>query len=325
MDLVPIKLLRNGSNKRVLLNLKGETHTIDQTDFLESRINTNTRAKHLMAIEDASEIAKYYLQKEGLFEQIAKDIKIESGKNFSFRCRKTKNIRNAFTQNKNGQEYILLEHTYNNGSGHYGMVSVNHTKKRIGVYDSMGAHETTFNPAIHTLNKNNTYSHTSKSFGPQPTGGFVANTPNDDIFNRVPINKRKRVFQLSQYDEMSQHHFCYVESFVVMMKDIGLAHEGPLDPRLRLEFIKKVAWGLILKYVPKSRRTTPQWKYFETNFKYIMTTRAPNGKLLKMVDGIIQIPTTNGVKISIKELKLRNDIDHRWSLTQIMNWAGSKM
>ena len=70
MPLVPIKLMRNGLTKNTLLNLKNETNDIDTDDYLESRINTNTRAKKLLAIEDASEMAKLYLQKTGVKRQM---------------------------------------------------------------------------------------------------------------------------------------------------------------------------------------------------------------------------------------------------------------
>lgn len=62
MILVPIKLLKNKTNRNRLLKIKGENDEIDVDDYIESRINTNRRAKNLLAIEDASEIAKYYLQ-----------------------------------------------------------------------------------------------------------------------------------------------------------------------------------------------------------------------------------------------------------------------
>ena len=80
MSLVPIKLLKNKSNRTRLLRLKGETEEIDKNDYIESRINTNAKAKNLLAIEDASEMAKLYLHKKGVFEKIAKDIKAESKK-----------------------------------------------------------------------------------------------------------------------------------------------------------------------------------------------------------------------------------------------------
>lgn len=65
MSLIPIKLLKNKVNRNKLLNIKGENAEIDTNDYIESRITTNSKAKNLLAIEDASEIAKYYLHKKG--------------------------------------------------------------------------------------------------------------------------------------------------------------------------------------------------------------------------------------------------------------------
>jgi 5,10-methylenetetrahydrofolate reductase len=66
MSLVPIKLIKNISTRNRLLKIKDETPEIDKNDYIESRITTNARARNLMAIEDASEMAKEYLH-EGWF------------------------------------------------------------------------------------------------------------------------------------------------------------------------------------------------------------------------------------------------------------------
>lgn len=80
MSLVPIKLLKNIPVRNRLLRIKNENAEIDTDDYIESRINTNAKARNLLAIEDASEVAKYYLHKKGVFEQIAKDIQAEIGR-----------------------------------------------------------------------------------------------------------------------------------------------------------------------------------------------------------------------------------------------------
>jgi superfamily I DNA and/or RNA helicase len=102
------------------------------------------------------------------------------------------------------------------------------------------------------------------------------------------------------------------------MNDLGLCHPGPGDPRDRLIFIKRVVWGLIHKYIPK--RETVQWKYFETNFRYIVETRSQLGKRLKMVRGYIQVPG-NGDNITLKTLYFRDDIDASWTVKKIVDWA----
>ena len=103
-----------------------------------------------------------------------------------------------------------------------------------------------------------------------------------------------------------------------MMNDLGHGDPGPGDPRDRLTFVKRVVWGLIHKYVPKDKRRSSQWKYFVKNFPYIMETRSPTGKRLKMVRGYVQVPP---YKSSLKKLNLRNDIDDSWSLERIVKWA----
>ena len=82
MGLVPIKLLKNTAGRKRLLKIKGEDAEIDKNDYIESRINTNAKARDLLAIEDGSEMAKFFLHKKGRLEAIAKDIQKESGKKF---------------------------------------------------------------------------------------------------------------------------------------------------------------------------------------------------------------------------------------------------
>ena len=96
MSLIPIKLLKNGVSKNTLLNLKNESSEIDTIDYIESRIETNPQARKLLAIEDASEMAKLYLHKSGLFEKIVRDIKGETGKEFTFQCKKTKAMKVSY-------------------------------------------------------------------------------------------------------------------------------------------------------------------------------------------------------------------------------------
>jgi hypothetical protein len=158
----------------------------------------------------------------------------------------------------------------------------------------------------------------------QPTGGFVAESfekfKDPDYSDGVPKKMLEKAFELSQYDELSQHHFCYVESLLAIMNDLGLGNPGPGDPRDRLVFIKRVIWGLIHKYIPV--RNTSQWNYFETNFRYIFETKNSCGKRFKMIHGYIQIPTDE-VNIRLKTLYLRDDIDEKWTLKEIVDWAAT--
>jgi hypothetical protein len=318
MELVPIKLLKNGPIKRNLLNIAGENAKIDMNDFLESRILKDKTSRQLMAIEDASEMAKKYLHQKGLFERIGEDIKRETGKEFTFTCKKN-------TKPKKPLEYIMMEWKANGADfGHYGMARVEHEKGKAVVYDSMTNMGSSFEnkfPSNYTVT-------TKKTLGkPQPTGGEVMNDVESFVNKHKKLLKGfskkevEEIFLLSQYDELSQHHFCYVESFISMMVDLGLAKPGPKDPRERIAYVKRVMWALIHKYVPKSERNTVQWKYFITNFPYIMTSRSANNKLMRMRLGEFQVPPKNGYKLTVKKIPLPDNIDHTWSFKKIMEWA----
>src|SRR6056300_1711060 len=138
MDLVPIKLIKNRDVRDRLLRVKGETAEIDKNDYIESRMNTSLAARHLMAIEDAAEIAKQLLQSRGIFEQIGKDIKKETNYDFKFQCRKTSHM-NKPTKNREGVQYLHIAHTYSSGDGHYALAKINHDDKSIRLFNSMGA------------------------------------------------------------------------------------------------------------------------------------------------------------------------------------------
>jgi hypothetical protein len=318
MSLIPIKLLKNGTTKNTLLNLKNETSEIDTDDYIESRIMTNSRARKLLAIEDASEMAKLYLHKKGVFEKIAADLKKETGKDFTFHCKKTKTMK---VKKKSDIEYVMMEIAYDNTTGHYGLAKVNHKNKTARLYDSMVKDESDFKaPLEKVLTKR--YKVTESKNKLQPTGGFVAGSfeefKDPNYSDGIPKKVLEDAYELSQYDELSQHHFCYVESLLAMMNDMGHGDPGPGDPRDRLTFVKRVIWGLLHKYVPKEKRKSAQWKYFAKNFPYIMETRSPTGKRLKMVHGYIQVPPA---VITLKKLNLRDDIDDTWSLKRIVDWA----
>jgi hypothetical protein len=318
MSLIPIKLLKNGTTKNTLLNLKNESSEIDTDDYIESRIMTNSRARKLLAIEDASEMAKLYLHKKGIFEKIAEDLKKETGKEFTFHCRKTKTMK---VKKKSDIEYVMMEIAYDNTTGHYGLARVNHKNKTARLYDSMVKDESDFKvPLEKVLTKR--YKVTESKNKLQPTGGFVAGSFEEfkepNYSGGIPKKLLDDAYELSQYDELSQHHFCYVESLLAMMNDMGHGDPGPGDPRDRLIFIKRVIWGLLHKYVPKEKRRSAQWKYFVKNFQYIMETRSPMGKRLRMVRGYVQVPPA---VITLKKLNLRDDIDETWSLKRIVDWS----
>jgi len=345
MSLVPIKLIKNIPARNKLLKIKDETPEIDKNDYIESRILTNKKASNLLAIEDASEIAKYYLHKKGVFERIAKDIKKESGKDFRFLFRKTSSMekRPMAAKGRNGTDYILMEYSFPDGSGHYGMTRVNHTMKTALIYDSATNADSKFESPLKTLlgkgyNISSGTIHgcyprlrnaSSTDFNPQPTGGFVLKSLTEFESKKyaggrggVPKTSMEEAFVISQYDELSQHHFCYMESFLALMINLGMVKPGPQDPRERLEYVKKFIWGVIYKYVPKSSRGTVQWKYFEKYFPYILETMGSDGKRLPMTRGYIQVPPVKGtVRYRLKKMRTRNDIDQTWTLKKIVDWS----
>ena len=333
MNLTPIKLIKNQDVRHRLLKVKRENSEIDTTDYIERRMNTNVAAKYLMAIEDASEMAKQLIQEKGIFEHIAKDIKNESNYDFKFTCRQTARMTKPVSSKHDGIHYLHIAHTYSGGGGHYALAKVNHTQKTIGLFNSMGGGRDEFRNELRKVYKNYTLRNMTRT-AYQPTGGFV--TTDVDNYKKLLKNTKitirdkkvlEKSFEISQYDEMSQHHFCYIEAFIAMMHDTLGTPLGPKDPRDRLAFIKGVVWGLIHKYVPPSKRKTLKWKYFETNFPYILQVTNADGKRFKL-NHIAQIPkVTSGERMrrSVIKLDLPRSINSSWSLTQIMNWAGSKI
>jgi len=346
MSLIPIKLLKNKANRDELLRIKNETAEIDTNDYIESRIKTNSKAKNLLAIEDASELAKDYLHKKGVFERIAKDIKLESGQKFNYFFRKTSTMlkrKLPCTGACSGVDYMLMEHSYPDGSGHYGMARIDHNKKTAQIYDSMTDSESDFQEPLKATLGGKYKIVTGSIFGcvgriqnasgqnlnPQPTGGFVSQSFND--FKKtnyaggrggVPKKYMEEAFMISQYDELSQHHFCYMESFHAMMADLGMVDAGPQDSRERLEYIKRFIWGVIYKYDLKSSGDTVQWKYFKQYFPYILETMGPDGKRLSIRRGYIQLPPTRGkTQYRLEKVRVNNTIDSTWSLEKIAKWA----
>ena len=383
---IPIKLLPAGANRTQLLKDIGEkTLNFSRNDYIErtagqkakeGKIGTGQHATiTLLAIENASEIAKTYLHAKGLFEQIMKDI-IGTRGYISYQIKTTKNNlniqRKQYPQDHH-QNFILVDETFGNGSGHYGLIHLQHQNGKVRIYDSMyGAGGSSFEKVAQKWTKTNGNilpPMTTKTwqqpqvrsiFGCkakvrnradgniedihiQPSGGFIpTNYTNflNENYNgqgRNGFGKQierlygkvvaKGAFRISQYDELSQHHFCYMESIYAMMLAIGLTkNPGPNDPRKRISFIKKFIWGMIHKYTPKSQRRTAKWKYFSKTFPYIMTTESKSGKPLKLFRGTVLLPNKDGT-FKTKTLKASwkgyDKIDPSWSLTDVLNWVNT--
>ena len=378
----PVKLLPAGKNRTQLLKAIGEKNVnFQQNDYIEKLAGQKAKegkmgkgqhaAISLLAIENASEIAKTYLQAPGMFEQIMKDI-IGTRGYISYQIKTTKNNlniqRKKYPQDHH-EDFVLVSETFGNGSGHYGLIHLQHQNGKVRVYDSMyGEGGSKFQNVAQKWTKTRAENRASATswdipavrsiFGCkakvrnrpdgnieviqiQPSGGFVAtNYTNflnenyngtgrngfgkqiEELYGKVVA---KGAFRLSQYDELSQHHFCYMESIYAMMLAIGLTkNPGPNDPRKRIAFIKKFIWGMIHKYTPKSKRKTAKWKYFSKTFPYTMTTESKTGKPLKLFRGGVLLPDRDGT-FKTKTLKASwsgyDKIDPSWSLTDVLNWV----
>ena len=378
----PIKLLPAGKNRTQLLKAIGEKNVnFQQNDYIEKLAGQKAKegkmgkgqhaAISLLAIENASEIAKTYLQAPGMFEQIMKDI-IGTRGYISYQIKTTKNNlniqRKKYPQDHH-EDFVLVSETFGNGSGHYGLIHLQHQNGKVRVYDSMyGEGGSKFQNVAQKWTKTRAENRASATswdipavrsiFGCkakvrnrsngnieviqiQPSGGFVATNytnflnENYNGTGRNGFGKQieglygkivaKGAFKLSQFDELSQHHFCYMESIYAMMLAIGLTkNPGPNDPRKRIAFIKKFIWGMIHKYTPKSKRKTAKWKYFSKTFPYTMTTESKTGKPLKLWRGVLLLPDRDGTFKS-KTLKASwsgyDKIDPSWSLTDVLNWV----
>lgn len=281
MILVPIKLLPSGPTRKRLLDLKGDTDEIDKDDFLESKLFTKPRARRLLAIEDATDMAKTFLYERGVFETIMRDIVLESGKDVTY------------SVDDVSANYVLLEMTYENGTGHYALAVIDHENKTADIHDSMYINGSEFEESMR-LRLGRRYKVRTTSFfsqAPQPTGGFVPDISTNG--------------SLSQYDELSQHHFCYVESFVAMMTHLGLMSPGPDDPRERLEYIKRIVWNLMHRYVPMGKRNCDAWRFFKQNFPYILETRNVNGERFKLSESGTQIrQPSEKIRFKLKKINL---------------------
>ena len=361
---VPVKLLPASSNRTQLLRDIGENTTrFNQNDYIEQRAGEMVEsgkmghnAVTLLAIENASEVAKTYLHARGMFEKMMGDV-IGTRENMTYQVKSSKN--NLNIQRKSGvqENFVLVEQKFGNGTGHYGLIHLKHRNGQVNVYDSMYDSDLSnfvnvarkWAPMARSWNSPKVRSILgckakdiegwgvqTKKLQVQPTGGFVAS----NYFNFLNANhngygiriKRqygetvaRGAYRLQQYDEMSQHHFCYMESIYAMMLAVGLTNNpGPNDPRKRISFIKKFIWGMIHKYTPKSKRRTAKWKYFSKTFPYIMATTSKTGKSLRMWKGVAQLPDNDGgfnTKLVSMSWKGYNKIDPSWSLEDVLAWV----
>ena len=361
---VPVKLLPAGANRNQIMKVIGErTTTFSSDDYIERVAGQKAgggpreRARTLLAIENASEIAKKYLHAPGMFEQIMTDT-IGTRGYMSYQIKETTNNLNT-TRKKyphdTDHDFILLTHKFKNRTGHTGLLHVEHQNGKVTVYDSMYGMGSRFltvalkqfgskmewsTPRVRSIfgckaKVRNLSDGTTAKLNVQPSGGFVKNsyskfTNDPDDWGSLILNKlgekgARGAFRLSQYDELSQHHFCYMEALYAMMLAIGrTTNPGPNDPRKRISFIKKFIWGIIHKYTPKSERNTAEWKYFSKTFPYIMSTTSKTGKTLRLFQGTMQLPDNDGlfgVRTTAMSWKGYDKIDGSWSIEDVLNWV----
>jgi len=367
--MIPVKLLPAGANRTQLMKVIGEkTLNFSRNDYIERIAGNKTgggereRARTLLAIENASEIAKKYLHAPGMFEQIMTDT--IGTRRISYQIKETTNNLNT-TRKKyphdTDQDFILLTHKFGNRTAHTGLLHIEHQNGKVTVYDSMYGMGSRFltvalkqfgskmqwsTPRVRSIfgckaKVRNLSDGTTDKLNVQPSGGFVKNSystfTNDPsnwgslIRNKYGEKVAQGAFRLSQYDELSQHHFCYMEALYAMMlatnrdsKQAFAKNPGPNDPRKRISFIKKFIWGIIHKYTPKSKRNTAEWKYFSKTFPYIMTTTSKTGKTLRLFKGTMQLPDNDGlygVRTTAMSWKGYDKIDGSWSIEDVLNWV----
>ena len=294
----PVKLMKNSNS---ILKFMGEKKAIDTKDTTERLMSQgNKLAIQVMTLENASEIARLLLQADGVFESITNEIIKECKCNaaMNYKCKLTSEPLNSSRQ---GVEVIHLGTKLNKGGdGHYVGAIVNHRSKKIYVSDSMGQLSGETPIFINYLKRhfsNYEMKNETNVTGYQPTGGFypsnVSQLKRRLSQKNIQINDEKyldQILEISQYDELAQHHFCYIESFVYMCHKLLGTPLGPIVPRERVAFMKKVIYGLVHKFGLLNNVPQAVKNYFERNFPYYLKFTTPTGNNIQLRGGIFHIP-----------------------------------
>lgn len=296
MSLTPIKSLPPSVNRTTLLKYIQEKSIKFDKD--EEKLPAA-----LLAVENASEIARIILQADGVFEKISEAIAVECNCTVpvNYQCKLTTQMK--VSNKKTGIEIIHLGTTLNKSdAGHYVGAIVNHNSKTIRFSDSMGSLGGETNKFVNALGRSYpSYKSVSdtNNVGQQPTGGFYQ--PSIAGFKQLLRNKQiditnlnpeiiKQFYDISQMDELSQHHFCYIESFVYICHRLLGTPMGSYIPRNRIILIKRVVWGLIHKF-DLLRNVSPAVRnYFLNTFKYYIKFTTLDNKNLTLKGGVIHIP-----------------------------------
>jgi len=314
--MIPIKLHANNTD---LLKFIDDKPTLDIDDFLEHEVIMGSEdAKNLLAIENATEIAKQFIQNH--YEDILRAIRSETTKKEDavYRCKNTENI----TKSSYEIEYVHLEKILEESGGHAIFIKVNNKTKQIILYDSMGedAYFNEFEDVIRDTYPG--YRVRDKSISVQPTGGFTQETPEqmaESMYVSPESGYINKAWYVSQYDELSQHHFCFIEAFVAMaFESLPMYRKGPDDPRERLRFIKRVVWGFIHKFYRGPREGTI-WDYFIEYFPYYMSSWNMDGSRMRLKNETFQIPKKETFLRRVEKIEMEDTSD--WSIKDIITWA----
>lgn len=285
---------------------------LDYTETLARR--GDMLANYILAVEDASEIGKSYMFREGVFEQILRDLVGQEGhcQTFSNRSKVKCSIK--------PREFLHIGLDIPNVGGHYsGAVKSGNT---VYYFDSMceSPYRESFTRYFKKRygGKINVKQEFSRNRF-QPSGGFAPNKNSlRGWLKNAKINTDlNQAFYISQFDVLSQHHFCYIESLLYLFHKVLRTPMGSSkNPELRLRFIKSIMWCLIMKY-SRPNQTTNRFKYFANNFQYYVKLKNvvyhPKG---------FYLPTPKKVGFELKKIKLMSPEKARNStIPEIIRWC----
>lgn len=228
-------------------------------------------AQDILSVEDASDIGKSFIFKDGVFEKILESVTNNQQK-IPFYC-KTFSNRTKVACTGKPKEIMHIGYDIPGGAGgHYSAVVKSGSQAIF--FDSMCQSE--YGPKFRQFvqKRYGKGVRVTEAFNKnkyQPSGGFAPNKNTlRNWLNKANIstNRLNYIHEISQYDVLSQHHFCFIESLVYLFHKILRTPMGSsANPERRLRFIKSVMWCLIFKYAGVNQNTQA-FKYFARNFKY---------------------------------------------------------
>ena len=276
-------------------------------------------AGDILAVEDASDIGKSFIFKDGVFEKILESVTQQN--KIPFYC-KTFSNRTKIVCTKKPKEIMHIGYDIPGGvGGHYSAVVK--SGQRAIFFDSMCQSE--YGPKFRQF--------VQKRYGKgvmvaeafnknkyQPSGGFA---PNKNTLRNwlnkanIPTNRLNYIHEISQYDVLSQHHFCFIESLVYLFHKILKTPMGSsANPEHRLRFIKSVMWCLIFKYSGVNQNTQA-FKYFANNFKYYVKLHN-----VKYSSHGFYLPTSKPYTYTVEKINMMPPSRaEKASIPQIITWS----